>query len=170
MNMTSYRRRSKRMTGSTDVKVDRWPLRLLCTASPLGMNSWLWIEPVSWITPVRNIRNLSLVNAHTAKGHSIPRVWPTTDVSVVQDPPTIELSHYLAIFLGLHHSASHEVLGVLTEWKEGRKEGVHVCVGVTSQKMADTNNSAARSHEREKLLLIKTRKPKESQATSQPDS
>ena len=34
-------RRSKRMTESADVKVGRWPLRLLCTASTLGVSLWL---------------------------------------------------------------------------------------------------------------------------------
>ena len=38
MNATSYRRKSKRMTESADVKVGRWPLRLLCTASTLGVS------------------------------------------------------------------------------------------------------------------------------------
>ena len=38
MNATSYRRKSKRITESADVKVCRWPLRLLCTASTLGVS------------------------------------------------------------------------------------------------------------------------------------
>ena len=34
-------KKKQRMTGSADVKVGRWPLRLLCTASTLGVSLWL---------------------------------------------------------------------------------------------------------------------------------
>ena len=64
-----------------------------------------------------------LVNVHTAKGLSTARVWLTTGVSVVQDPPTIECSLHLSFFLGLYHSASHEVLG-----SAKRMERRKVCV------------------------------------------
>ena len=48
---------------------------------------------------------------------------------MVQDPPTIECSLQLSFFLGLYHSASHEVLGSANRM-EGRKVCVCVCVCV----------------------------------------
>ena len=46
--------------------------------------------------------------------------------------PTNNCVLFTSFFLGLYHSASHEVLGVQTEWKEGRRVCACMCVCVAS--------------------------------------